>query len=254
MWKCPVCDKENTIPVCEDCGFDMSTDYESLPTLSAVNKVQTVSNRRKQMKLERERHSVSADYPRKNEHYRIGYSDGSRYYGELKDGLRNGHGVMTYANGDVYDGQWKDGKPVCIECGVDSNTVLEHNPIQIPTSNTSACSFEQGQRFNTTKELRAAMQETASGEEADSNTASEVQRYDINDSSESEKNAEEHHLNEADPQIRKADASTVYETDKELNKTVAEEAPLNGANPPEQSKKRPLWGVSQILCKVRKMA
>ena len=32
MWKCPVCDKENTAAtVCPTCGFDGSCDYEHYP-------------------------------------------------------------------------------------------------------------------------------------------------------------------------------------------------------------------------------
>ena len=37
MWKCPVCDKENTAAtVCPTCGFDGSCDYEHYPTPFAV--------------------------------------------------------------------------------------------------------------------------------------------------------------------------------------------------------------------------
>ena len=37
MWKCPVCDKENTAAtVCPTCGFDGSCDYEHYPTAFAV--------------------------------------------------------------------------------------------------------------------------------------------------------------------------------------------------------------------------
>lgn len=36
MNKCPVCGKENTGFVCSDCGFDLSCDFERLPTLSMV--------------------------------------------------------------------------------------------------------------------------------------------------------------------------------------------------------------------------
>ena len=37
MWKCPVCDKENTAAtVCPTCGFDGSCDYEHYPTVFAV--------------------------------------------------------------------------------------------------------------------------------------------------------------------------------------------------------------------------
>ena len=28
------------------------------------------------------------------------------YEGELKDGKRNGQGIMRYVNGDIYDGKW----------------------------------------------------------------------------------------------------------------------------------------------------
>jgi hypothetical protein len=36
------------------------------------------------------------------------FDDGSVYAGELKDGLRHGHGVMMWADGDVYNGQWQN--------------------------------------------------------------------------------------------------------------------------------------------------
>ncbi len=36
MNRCPVCGKENTGFVCSDCGFDLSCDFERLPTLSMV--------------------------------------------------------------------------------------------------------------------------------------------------------------------------------------------------------------------------
>ena len=38
------------------------------------------------------------------------YTDGSKYAGEFKDGLREGQGVMTYVNGDIYKGKYKAGK------------------------------------------------------------------------------------------------------------------------------------------------
>ena len=37
MWKCPVCDKENTAAtVCPRCGYDRTCDYEQYPTAFAV--------------------------------------------------------------------------------------------------------------------------------------------------------------------------------------------------------------------------
>ena len=37
MWKCPVCDQENTTaPVCPTCGYDRTCDYERYPTAFAV--------------------------------------------------------------------------------------------------------------------------------------------------------------------------------------------------------------------------
>lgn len=35
-------------------------------------------------------------------------NDGSKYYGDLKDGKRNGEGICKYSNGNRYDGGWKD--------------------------------------------------------------------------------------------------------------------------------------------------
>jgi len=40
----------------------------------------------------------------------INYTDGSKYVGEYKDGVRNGLGTKTWSNGDKYQGEWKDGK------------------------------------------------------------------------------------------------------------------------------------------------
>ena len=36
MWKCPVCDKENTATVCPTCGYDRTCDYEQYPTAFTV--------------------------------------------------------------------------------------------------------------------------------------------------------------------------------------------------------------------------
>ena len=37
MWKCPVCDQENTVAtVCPACGYDQTCDYERYPTAFAV--------------------------------------------------------------------------------------------------------------------------------------------------------------------------------------------------------------------------
>ena len=36
MWKCPVCDKENTASVCPTCGYDRTCDYEQYPTAFVV--------------------------------------------------------------------------------------------------------------------------------------------------------------------------------------------------------------------------
>jgi len=38
------------------------------------------------------------------------YTDGSIYFGQFKDGLRNGQGTYTWRTGDEYVGEWKDGK------------------------------------------------------------------------------------------------------------------------------------------------
>jgi len=34
---------------------------------------------------------------------------GTKYYGELKDGIPYGRGIISYKNGDRYQGQFKDG-------------------------------------------------------------------------------------------------------------------------------------------------
>ena len=38
------------------------------------------------------------------------YSNGAKYVGQFKDGLRNGQGTLTHASGDKYVGQYKDDK------------------------------------------------------------------------------------------------------------------------------------------------
>ena len=35
-------------------------------------------------------------------------SDGYKYKGEFKDGLRHGKGVIIYKTGDKYDGEWSE--------------------------------------------------------------------------------------------------------------------------------------------------
>ncbi len=38
-------------------------------------------------------------------------ADGSKYVGELKDGVPNGQGTFTFPDGETYVGEWMDGKP-----------------------------------------------------------------------------------------------------------------------------------------------
>ena len=38
------------------------------------------------------------------------YSDGSKYFGQMKNGKGHGQGTYTYANGDKYVGRWKNSK------------------------------------------------------------------------------------------------------------------------------------------------
>ena len=38
------------------------------------------------------------------------FPDGRKYVGQVKDGIPNGHGIMTSLGDDEYVGQWKDGK------------------------------------------------------------------------------------------------------------------------------------------------
>ena len=40
---------------------------------------------------------------------KIENSSGSKYEGQLKNGKRQGHGVLTYSNGNKYEGEWKNG-------------------------------------------------------------------------------------------------------------------------------------------------
>ena len=39
----------------------------------------------------------------------INYPNGDVYEGEVKDGVRDGHGIYTGADGHVYEGEYKDG-------------------------------------------------------------------------------------------------------------------------------------------------
>ena len=48
-----------------------------------------------------------------NEHcstYEVESPDSSLYYGEMKNGLRHGYGLVLYNNGGNYEGYWKKGK------------------------------------------------------------------------------------------------------------------------------------------------
>ena len=36
------------------------------------------------------------------------YNNGNKYFGQIRNGLRNGKGKMYYLNGSQYDGEWKD--------------------------------------------------------------------------------------------------------------------------------------------------
>ena len=38
------------------------------------------------------------------------YADGSKYSGEFRKGVKNGHGMIRYADGDTYIGEWKHGQ------------------------------------------------------------------------------------------------------------------------------------------------
>ena len=38
----------------------------------------------------------------------IKYTNGNRYEGEIKTGLRHGYGVYYYHNGDRYEGWWEN--------------------------------------------------------------------------------------------------------------------------------------------------
>jgi hypothetical protein len=40
----------------------------------------------------------------------ITYSDGSKYVGEVFNGLLHGQGTLTFPSGEKYVGEWKDGK------------------------------------------------------------------------------------------------------------------------------------------------
>lgn len=46
-----------------------------------------------------------------NGHAKIKYSDDSIYFGVIKGGRREGHGVMTFSNNNKYEGFWKDDLP-----------------------------------------------------------------------------------------------------------------------------------------------
>ena len=49
MWKCPVCDQENTAAtVCPACGYDRTCDYEQHPTAFAVTTAKPTATLRRQ--------------------------------------------------------------------------------------------------------------------------------------------------------------------------------------------------------------
>ena len=49
MWKCPVCDQENTATaVCPACGYDRTCDYEQYPTAFAVTTAKPTATLRRQ--------------------------------------------------------------------------------------------------------------------------------------------------------------------------------------------------------------
>ena len=49
MWKCPVCDQENTaVTVCPACGYDRTCDYEQYPTAFAVKRATPTRTLRRQ--------------------------------------------------------------------------------------------------------------------------------------------------------------------------------------------------------------
>ena len=47
------------------------------------------------------------------------YENGDRYFGEMKDGMRNGYGSMYYYMGGHYEGYWKDDKREGSGCSQD---------------------------------------------------------------------------------------------------------------------------------------
>lgn len=48
MWKCPVCDQENTATVCPTCGYDRTCDYERYPTAFTVKRATPTRTLRRQ--------------------------------------------------------------------------------------------------------------------------------------------------------------------------------------------------------------
>lgn len=38
------------------------------------------------------------------------FSNGIKYLGEYKEGLKHGHGKITYSDLEYYEGDWKDGR------------------------------------------------------------------------------------------------------------------------------------------------
>ena len=50
MWKCPVCEKENSMLLCESCGFDGSCDFERYPSLGRfAGTMDSVASRKAQV-------------------------------------------------------------------------------------------------------------------------------------------------------------------------------------------------------------
>ncbi len=101
MWKCPVCDQENTAAtVCPRCGYDRTCDYERYPTAFAVTTATPTHALRRQwqakqnppVKGRNRKRTVTVTQEQAAQGYRItaGYVDGQRLEITVPAGTKDG--------------------------------------------------------------------------------------------------------------------------------------------------------------------
>ena len=100
MWKCPVCDKENTAAVCPACGYDRTCDYEQYPTAFTVKRATPTRTLRRQWREKQNppvngrnrKRTVTVTQEQAAQGYRVtaGYVDGQRLELTVPAGTKDG--------------------------------------------------------------------------------------------------------------------------------------------------------------------